>query len=87
MTLPSNGRDRCCLWAILGVGFPNMTVAQNIAFALEQQGKRGADLAQRLAAMIDLMELGARANARPAALSGGQKQRVALARALALEPQ
>ena len=67
--------------------FPNMTVAQNISFALEQQGKRGADLAQRVAAMIDLMELGPRANARPAALSGGQKQRVALARALALEPQ
>ncbi len=67
--------------------FPNMTVAQNISFALEQQGKRGADLARRVAAMIDLMELGPRANARPAALSGGQKQRVALARALALEPQ
>lgn len=67
--------------------FPNMTVAQNISFALEQQGKRGADLAQRVAAMIDLMELGPRADARPSALSGGQKQRVALARALALEPQ
>ena len=67
--------------------FPNMTVAQNISFALEQQGKRGADLTQRVAAMIDLMDLGPRANARPAALSGGQKQRVALARALALEPQ
>lgn len=67
--------------------FPNMTVSQNISFALEQQGKRGADLAQRVAAMIDLMELGPRADARPAALSGGQKQRVALARALALEPQ
>ena len=36
--------------------------------------------------MIDLMELGPRANARPAALSGGQKQRVALARALAMDP-
>ncbi len=67
--------------------FPNMTVEQNISFGLEQQGKRGADLAARVAAMIDLMELGPRAKARPAALSGGQKQRVALARALALEPQ
>jgi len=67
--------------------FPNMTVAQNISFALEQQGKRGVDLALRVAAMIDLMELGPRADARPSALSGGQKQRVALARALALEPQ
>ncbi len=67
--------------------FPNMTVEQNISFGLEQQGKRGADLIARVAAMIDLMELGPRAKARPAALSGGQKQRVALARALALEPQ
>lgn len=67
--------------------FPNMTVEQNISFGLEQQGKRGADLTARVAAMIDLMELGPRAKARPAALSGGQKQRVALARALALEPQ
>ena len=67
--------------------FPNMTVEENIAFGLQQQGKRGVDLAARVAAMIDLMELGPRAKARPAALSGGQKQRVALARALALEPQ
>ncbi len=73
--------------------FPNMTVRQNLAFGLQQQrsGTEGrrlsrAEVAAKVDAALDLMELAPRADARPAALSGGQKQRVALARALVLEP-
>lgn len=73
--------------------FPNMTVRQNLAFGLQQQrsgveGRRlsRAEVAAKVDAALELMELAPRAEARPAALSGGQKQRVALARALVLEP-
>jgi len=67
--------------------FPNMTVRQNITFALEQQNLTASVIARRAEAMIALMDLGPRAEARPSALSGGQKQRVALARALAVQPR
>ena len=42
---------------------------------------------ERVATMIELMEIGPRVKAKPSALSGGQKQRVELARALVSEPQ
>jgi putative spermidine/putrescine transport system ATP-binding protein len=67
--------------------FPNMTVRQNITFALEQQSLTAPAIAKRVEEMIALMDLGPRAEARPSALSGGQKQRVALARALAVQPR
>jgi len=67
--------------------FPNMTVRQNLAFGLQQQRQSRAQVAAKVDAALALMELGARADARPAQLSGGQKQRVALARALVLEPR
>ena len=64
--------------------FPNMTVAENIAFPLRFRG--GIDRAQvaRLIALVGLPGLEAR---RPWQLSGGQQQRVAFARALAGNPQ
>jgi putative spermidine/putrescine transport system ATP-binding protein len=67
--------------------FPNMNVRQNLEFGLRQHKVPAAERRRRVDAMIDLMGLSARAQARPAALSGGQKQRVALARALVLEPK
>ena len=67
--------------------FPNMTVEQNLAFGLEQKKLARPEIAKKVAAVIELMGLGPRAKAKPAALSGGQKQRVALARALVLEPK
>ena len=67
--------------------FPNMTVRQNLAFGLQQQGLNRKQIADKVDAALHLMELVPRADARPAQLSGGQKQRVALARALVLEPR
>ncbi len=62
--------------------FPNMSVRQNLAFALpKNQDKR------IISELIDLMELGALQNRKPATLSGGQQQRVALARALVQSPR
>jgi molybdate transport system ATP-binding protein len=62
--------------------FPNMTVRQNLAFALVDKKERG-----RVDELIDMMQLGALQQRLPATLSGGQKQRVALARALVRRPQ
>jgi putative spermidine/putrescine transport system ATP-binding protein len=67
--------------------FPNMTVAQNVAFGLKVAGAPRAEIEGRVAEMlgiIKLPELGARY---PFQLSGGQQQRVALARALAVQPK
>jgi putative spermidine/putrescine transport system ATP-binding protein len=84
--LPPNKRGIAMVFQNYAL-FPNMTVRQNIAFALEQQGLPAPAIARRTDEMIALMDLGPRAGARPAALSGGQKQRVALARALAVQPR
>lgn len=62
--------------------FPNMTVYENLAFAL----RKGEDK-KAIAELIDLMELGALQNRKPLHLSGGQQQRVALARALIQRPK
>ncbi len=67
--------------------FPNMTVRQNLAFGLERKRLARGEIIRKVDAALALMELGPRADARPAQLSGGQKQRVALARALVLEPR
>lgn len=66
--------------------FPNMTVAENVAFGLKVKGveKSARDARVReMLALIGLPELG---NRYPFQLSGGQQQRVALARALAPSP-
>ncbi len=67
--------------------FPNMTVRQNLAFGLQQKRLSRGQIQDKVDGALSMMELGARADARPDALSGGQKQRVALARALVLEPR
>jgi putative spermidine/putrescine transport system ATP-binding protein len=67
--------------------FPNLTVAQNVAFGLKVAGTPRAASDQRVAEMLKLIglpDLGARY---PFQLSGGQQQRVALARALAVRPK
>ena len=66
--------------------FPNLTVAQNVAFGLKIKGLPKAESAARVAEMLEMIglpDLGARY---PFQLSGGQQQRVALARALAMQP-
>ena len=67
--------------------FPHMSVERNVAFGLERQGLRKAEVAARVAAMLRLVRLDGMAERRPSELSGGQQQRVALARALAPGPK
>jgi len=67
--------------------FPHLTVAQNIGFGLEMQGRPRAEIDAAVARMLALVKMEAMADRRPQMLSGGQQQRVALARALAPAPQ
>ncbi len=66
--------------------FPNLTVAQNIAYGLRGAAWPRARAAARVDELLRLVGLADQAPKYPAQLSGGQQQRVALARALAPEP-
>jgi spermidine/putrescine transport system ATP-binding protein len=67
--------------------FPHLTVAQNIAFGLEMQGKPRSEVTSRTNEMLALVKLDSFADRKTSQLSGGQQQRVALARALAPQPR
>lgn len=67
--------------------FPHMTVEQNIAFGLKQDGLSKGAIRQRVGEMLELVQLGKLAQRKPHQLSGGQQQRVALARSLAKGPK
>ncbi len=66
--------------------FPNLTVSRNIAYGLENAGASKADIAARVAELLDMVGLADQSDKYPAQLSGGQQQRIALARALATKP-
>src|SRR3954471_18381057 len=67
--------------------FPNLTVAQNVAFGLKVGGMAKADADKRVAEMLKIIKLPEFGDRYPYQLSGGQQQRVALARALAPKPK
>ncbi|PWC39963.1 ABC transporter ATP-binding protein [Azospirillum sp. TSO35-2] len=67
--------------------FPNMTVAENVAYGLKVRRVGRAERGRRVEEMLDLMHLGEFAGRRIDQLSGGQRQRVALARALVVRPR
>ena len=67
--------------------FPHLDVGQNVGFGLESLNVRGAELAERVARALELVDLAGLERRRVDQLSGGQQQRVALARALAPEPR
>ncbi len=67
--------------------FPHMTVEQNVAFGLKQEGIAKAEIESRVNDMLQLVKLGQFATRKPHQLSGGQRQRVALARSLVKKPK
>jgi spermidine/putrescine transport system ATP-binding protein len=67
--------------------FPHMTVAENVAFGLQMKKVEKSEIADRVKRVLDQVQLGKRADAKPNQLSGGMQQRVALARALVNEPE
>lgn len=67
--------------------FPNMTVAENVAYGLVVRKLPAAQRSQRVGEMLSMMHIEALADRQVHQLSGGQKQRVALARAIATRPR
>ncbi|MBI3443868.1 MAG: ABC transporter ATP-binding protein [Magnetospirillum sp.] len=67
--------------------FPHMSVEDNIAFGLKQDGLAKAVIRDKVARSLDLVQMSRFAGRKPHQLSGGQRQRVALARCLAKEPK
>ncbi len=67
--------------------WPHMSVFDNVAFALDERAGQAGKIKERVEAMLDLLEIAHKRDARPDHLSLGQQQRVALARALVTEPR
>jgi iron(III) transport system ATP-binding protein len=67
--------------------WPHMSVAENVAFGLEERRVPRPELKQRVAEALESVKMAAYADRRPNQLSGGQQQRVALARALVIRPR
>ncbi len=67
--------------------FPHMTVENNVAYGLRRDGIARSEIDQRVADMLEMVELTQFRKRKPHQLSGGQRQRVALARALVKQPK
>ncbi len=79
----STGDRRVALMFQESALFPWLTAAKNVEMPMRASGVPRAERQQRVAELLDLVQLGAFAGKRPHELSGGMRQRVALARALA----
>lgn len=66
--------------------FENMTVLQNVEYALKFHGIAKASAREKALQMIEAVGLSEHIKKMPKSLSGGQQQRVAIARTLALNP-
>lgn len=67
--------------------FPHLTVERNVEYPLKVRRMDPAERKKRVAAALDMVQMGAYGKRYPRQLSGGQQQRVALARALVFDPK
>jgi multiple sugar transport system ATP-binding protein len=67
--------------------YPNLDVAQNMGFALKQQGVAKEERAERVREVAKLLDLEPYLDRKPRNLSGGQRQRVAMGRAIVRRPR
>ncbi len=65
---------------------PTKTAHENVAFALEVEGRSQSEIEELVPQMLDLVGLADKGHLFPHELSGGMKQRVAIARAMIHRP-
>jgi len=85
-SLPPERRGMSMIFQSYAV-WPNMTVAENVAFGLRLRRLANEEVRRRVGEMLDVVQMRHLAERYPAELSGGQQQRVALARAIVIKPQ
>jgi iron(III) transport system ATP-binding protein len=85
-TLPPARRDYGIVFQSYAL-FPNLTVADNVAYGLTNRKVPRQQAMARVAELLALVGLPGSEAKYPAQLSGGQQQRIALARALATAPR
>ena len=66
--------------------YPNMTVRENLGFALRMAKRTAADIAASVEKAAGILDIAHLLDRKPAALSGGQRQRVAIGRAIVRQP-
>src|SRR5215813_5429111 len=84
--LPPKDRDIAMVFQNYAL-YPHMTVAQNLAFGLQQRKTPKAEITRRVNEVARMLGIGEYLKRKPAALSGGQRQRVAMGRAIVREPK
>ncbi len=83
--LPPEKRQMSMIFQSYAI-WPNMTVAENVAFGLKLRKIDPAEIRRRVDEILEVVQMGALRDRYPAELSGGQQQRVSLARAIVVKP-
>jgi multiple sugar transport system ATP-binding protein len=83
---PPKARDMAMVFQNYAL-YPHMTVRQNMSFGLEQAKLDKAEIARKVKAAAETLDLTEHLDRKPGQLSGGQRQRVAMGRAIVREPK
>jgi iron(III) transport system ATP-binding protein len=83
--VPAHKRNTAMMFQSYAL-WPHLTVAQNVAFGLEERKLPKPEIKKRVQEALDMVQMGSLGPRKINQLSGGQQQRVALARALAVRP-
>ncbi|MEE2030992.1 ABC transporter ATP-binding protein [Rhodococcus chondri] len=83
--VPPKARDVAMVFQNYAL-YPNMTVAENMAFALQNAGMKKPERTRRVLEAARMLELEPLLDRKPGKLSGGQRQRVAMGRAIVRDP-
>jgi iron(III) transport system ATP-binding protein len=84
--LPPHKREAAMVFQSYAL-WPHMTVAQNIAFGLEERKVPKAEIHRRVKEALEMVQLPGYGGRSIDQMSGGQQQRVSLARALVVKPK
>lgn len=84
--LPPKDRDIAMVFQNYAL-YPHMTVFDNMAFGLKLRKLPKKEIAERVRAAADILEIGHLLKRKPKALSGGQRRWVALGRSIVREPK